>query len=191
MFIKAAAASALFASAVAAPVEKRATCPPIHVFGARETTAPAGYGSAGTVVKLILNAHPGATAEAINYPAAGGTDAAYASSVQAGAQAVASQINTFNTECPSTLLVYVGYSQVSVRCNARKLTSWAEFESRRVLKSQMTPCVAAATQMMASPIPIRLSALPQAMLSKRSSGWVILATHPESRSTTALLPQAA
>jgi acetylxylan esterase len=65
-------------TAMAAPLEKRA-CPNIHIFGARETTAPAGYGSAGTVVNLILNAHPGSTAEVINYPAAGGNS--YGSSV--------------------------------------------------------------------------------------------------------------
>jgi acetylxylan esterase len=93
---------------MAAPLEKRA-CPNIHIFGARETTAPAGYGSAGTVVNLILNAHPGSTAEVINYPAAGGNS--YASSVQAGVKAVINQINSFAASCPNTQLVYVGYSQ--------------------------------------------------------------------------------
>lgn len=83
--LKAAAiASTLIAGAIAAPLEERAACPNIHVFGARETTAPAGYGSSGTFVNLILNAHPGATSEAIVYPAAGGTNAQYAASVQAG-----------------------------------------------------------------------------------------------------------
>jgi hypothetical protein len=82
--LKAAAiTTALIASTIAAPLEKRA-CPNIHVFGARETTAPPGYGSSGTFVNLILNAHPGATSEAIVYPAAGGTNAQYAASVQAG-----------------------------------------------------------------------------------------------------------
>ena len=108
--------TALFAlvagTALAAPLEERQSCPQIHIFGARETTAPAGYGSAGTVVNLILNAHPGSTAEAINYPAAGGTNAAYASSVQAGVQAVASAVKSFASRCPSTELVLVGYSQV-------------------------------------------------------------------------------
>lgn len=98
----------LMGSSMAAPLKKRA-CPNIHIFGARETTAPAGYGSAGTVVNLILNAHPGSTAEVINYPAAGGNS--YASSVQAGVQAVTNQINSFAASCPNTQLVYVGYSQ--------------------------------------------------------------------------------
>ena len=110
----------LLAQAVSAsPVgklEERA-CPGIHVFGARETTASPGYGSAGTVVNLILNSHSGSTAEAINYPACGGQSScgsiSYANSVIQGINAVVSQVNTFNQNCPSTKLVLVGYSQVS------------------------------------------------------------------------------
>jgi acetylxylan esterase len=101
----------LGSTVMAAPTEhlsKRA-CPNIHVFGARETTVPSGYGSAGTVVNLILNAHPGATAEVIDYPATGGDS--YASSVQAGVKAVTNQINAFAAQCPDAQLVYVGYSQ--------------------------------------------------------------------------------
>ncbi|KAL4897337.1 cutinase [Aspergillus ambiguus] len=101
----------LVGSALAAPGEpaKRQSCPNIHVFGARETTAPAGFGTAGTVVDLILNAHPGATSEAIDYPATG--DDAYASSVQQGVQAVADQVSAFVGNCPDTQIVLVGYSQ--------------------------------------------------------------------------------
>lgn len=97
-------------------LEERA-CPSIHVFGARKTTASPGYGSAGTVVNLILNSHSGSTAEAINYPACGGQSScgsiSYANSVIQGINAVVSQVNTFNQQCPSTKLVLVGYSQVS------------------------------------------------------------------------------
>lgn len=118
MLYNTAIALLLAGSALASPVSLDARqsggCPNIHVFGARETTAPAGYGSAGTFVNLILNAHPGATAEAINYPAAGNTNAAYASSVQAGIQAVTNQINSFASRCPNTQLVYVDYSQVGL-----------------------------------------------------------------------------
>jgi acetylxylan esterase len=108
-----AAASLAVSPALGNPIQERQSCPNIHVFGARETTAPAGYGSAGTFVNLILNAYPGSTAEAITYPAAGGTNAAYASSVQQGTQNIANQINNFNKQCPNTKLVVVGYSQVS------------------------------------------------------------------------------
>jgi acetylxylan esterase len=98
-------------------VEERQSCPNIHVFGARETTAAPGYGTAGVVVDLVLNAHPGATSEAIVYPACGGQsscgDVSYASSVLQGVAAVASAVNSFNSRCPSTQLVLVGYSQVS------------------------------------------------------------------------------
>ncbi|KAF7347136.1 Acetyl xylan esterase [Mycena venus] len=92
-----------------------AQCPNVHVFGARETTVPPGYGTAGTVVTSIQNAFPGATAEAINYPACGGQascgDVSYANSVIQGVAAVANQVNSFNSQCPNTVLVLVGYSQ--------------------------------------------------------------------------------
>lgn len=90
-------------------------CPDIHVFGARETTVPPGYGTSAVVVDLVLAAYPGSTSEAIVYPACGGQAScgyvSYASSVLQGVAAVASQVNTFNTACPSTQLVLVGYSQ--------------------------------------------------------------------------------
>ena len=88
---------------------RQSSCPGIHVFGARETTASPGFGSAGTVVTSILSAHSGATSEAIDYPAAGGSS--YGTSVQAGVKAVASQVTTFAQQCPDAQIVLVGYSQ--------------------------------------------------------------------------------
>jgi acetylxylan esterase len=103
----------LLAGTLAIPVDdlKRQSCPAIHIFGARETTASPGYGSAGTVVNYILNAHPGSTAEAINYPASG-SNPSYSESVREGTAAVVSQVSSFASRCPNTELVLVGYSQV-------------------------------------------------------------------------------
>jgi len=104
--------------ALASPLDledRQAACPKVHVFGARETTAPAGYGTAGTVVNLVLGAYSGSNAEAINYPACGGQSscggASYGNSALQGTAAVASAVNAYNTKCPTTQLVLVGYSQ--------------------------------------------------------------------------------
>ncbi|KUJ08256.1 acetylxylan esterase [Mollisia scopiformis] len=87
----------------------------IHVFGARETTAPQGYGTAATVVNLLMGAHSGTTDEALVYPACGGQSAcggvSYANSAAQGTTAVAKAVNSFNQKCPDTKLVLVGYSQ--------------------------------------------------------------------------------
>ncbi|KAF7558262.1 hypothetical protein G7Z17_g41 [Cylindrodendrum hubeiense] len=102
-------------AATAIPEKRQQSCPGIHVFGARETTVSPGYGSAGTVVNLILNAYSGSTSEAIVYPACGGQSScggvSYANSVVAGTNAVATAVNSFNSRCPTTKLVLVGYSQ--------------------------------------------------------------------------------
>lgn len=119
MFTKASAALLLAQLAVASPVDpvKRATCPGVHVFGARETTVSAGYGSSATVVNLVLNTYSGSTAEAISYPACGGQSScggiSYADSVKQGVAAITTAVNNYNAQCPSTQLVIVGYSQVS------------------------------------------------------------------------------
>lgn len=116
MLFNLASAGLLASAAIASPILERQSCPPIHIFGARETTASPGYGSAGTVVTSILNAHQGATAEAITYPACGGQSScggiAYASSVSQGQTAVVNAVSAFAKKCPSTELVLVGYSQV-------------------------------------------------------------------------------
>lgn len=67
-----AASALLLAHCGASPIaalKARQSCPEVHVFGARETTAPTGYGTAGVVVDLVLGAYSGATKEAIDYPA--------------------------------------------------------------------------------------------------------------------------
>jgi acetylxylan esterase len=115
------ALSSLFGSILATPLdlglEKRQSCPSVHVFGARGTTVPPGYGLTITIVNEILSAYPGSTSEAITYPACGGQSscggASYSSSVAQGIQAVASAVNAYNSKCPQTKLVLIGYSQVS------------------------------------------------------------------------------
>ncbi|KAG4434175.1 carbohydrate esterase [Cadophora sp. M221] len=111
------AASALAASAIASPLQDRAACPGVHVFGARETTASPGYGSSSTVVNKILAGYAGSTAEAISYPACGGQascgGASYSQSVTAGVNAAVTAVNNYASSCPSTKIVLVGYSQGS------------------------------------------------------------------------------
>ncbi|KAJ7640165.1 putative acetyl xylan esterase [Mycena rosella] len=110
MTIRAASLILLFGATLAA-----AQCAQVHIFGARETTAPPGYGTAASVVSSIISAFPGATGEVINYPACGGQAScggvSYASSAVQGVAAVASQVNAFNSQCPNAVLVLVGYSQ--------------------------------------------------------------------------------
>ncbi|KAK4459452.1 family 5 putative carbohydrate esterase [Cladorrhinum samala] len=107
--------SAIVSGSPVEAVEKRQSCPSIHVFGARETTVSPGYGTAGVVVNLVLQAYPGATSEAIVYPACGGQASCggvqYGDSARQGTNAVASAVNSFNQRCPSTQIVLVGYSQ--------------------------------------------------------------------------------
>lgn len=113
--------SLLAASGLAIPVEvdieKRIDCPSVHIFGARGTTVPPGYGLTSTVINDLLSSYSGSTSEAISYPACGGQascgGASYSSSVAQGIKAVASAVNSYNTKCPSTKLVLIGYSQVS------------------------------------------------------------------------------
>jgi len=108
----------LATQALASPsilAERQGNCPSVHIFGARETTAPAGYGTSQSIVQAVQQAHPGATAEAINYPACGGQSQCggiqYGDSVKQGTAAAARAINAFNQRCPETQIVLVGYSQ--------------------------------------------------------------------------------
>ncbi|KIH91129.1 acetyl xylan esterase (Axe1) [Sporothrix brasiliensis 5110] len=91
------------------------TCPPVHIFAARETTAPAGYGTSKGLVDMVVRANSGATSEAIVYPACGGQSscggASYDSSASQGTAAVVKAVTALNTQCPDTKIVLIGYSQ--------------------------------------------------------------------------------
>lgn len=112
------AAAAISISMVAAnPVELvgRQACPKVYVFGARETTAPAGYGTSQGLVNQVKQAYPGAGSEAIVYPACGGQSqcggVSYDNSATQGTAAVVKAVTAYNQKCPDTQIVLIGYSQ--------------------------------------------------------------------------------
>ncbi|KAF2726549.1 cutinase [Polyplosphaeria fusca] len=117
MKITAAAALSLAGLAAANPVDldERQGCPKVYVFGARETTAPAGYGTSQGLVNQIKSAYSGAGSEAINYPACGGQSqcggVSYDNSASQGTAAVVKAVTAYNQKCPDTQIVLVGYSQ--------------------------------------------------------------------------------
>ncbi|KAK5626106.1 hypothetical protein RRF57_001821 [Xylaria bambusicola] len=98
----------LVATATANPVglEQRQNCPGVFVFGARETTAPPGFGTSGGLVNMVTAANPGSQSSAINYPACGGQASCggvdYNSSANQGTAAVISAVNDLNRRCPNT-----------------------------------------------------------------------------------------
>ncbi|KAI8624505.1 carbohydrate-binding module family 1 protein [Xylariaceae sp. FL1651] len=102
-------------SASPAELAERQSCPNVYVFGARETTAPAGYGTAGGLVNQVLAAYPGSQSAAISYPACGGQSTcggvSYDSSAQQGTTAVIQAVTSLNSRCPNTKIVLIGYSQ--------------------------------------------------------------------------------
>lgn len=96
--------------------ERQASCPKIHVYGARETTVPQGYGTSQGMVNMVVQAYPGTTSEAIVYPACGGQSqcggVSYENSATQGTAAVVRAVTSFNQRCPDTKIVLIGYSQV-------------------------------------------------------------------------------
>ncbi|KAK3935285.1 acetylxylan esterase precursor [Diplogelasinospora grovesii] len=103
------------ASSSPVELEERQSCPKVHVYGARETTVPQGYGTSKGLVDMVVQAYPGATSEAIVYPACGGQSncggVSYENSASQGTQAVLKAVTDFNKKCPDTKIVLIGYSQ--------------------------------------------------------------------------------
>jgi len=116
MKVSAVALPLLAGLASSSPLEERQSCPKVHVFGARETTVPQGYGTSQGLVNMVTQAYAGSTKEAIVYPACGGQSncggASYESSASQGTAAVVKAVTALNKKCPDTKIVLIGYSQV-------------------------------------------------------------------------------
>ncbi|CAI7677700.1 unnamed protein product [Penicillium manginii] len=85
------------------------TCAPVHLFVARGTSESPGDGSIGSLADLVLHANPGATQEAIDYPAL--PFPVYITDVGIGIKAVTDQFARYTSSCPDSTLVLIGYSQ--------------------------------------------------------------------------------
>lgn len=84
-------------------------CAPIHLFVARGTSESPGDGSIGSLADLVLQQNPGATKEAIDYPAL--PFPVYIADVGIGIKAVTDQFTNYTSSCPDSSLVLIGYSQ--------------------------------------------------------------------------------
>lgn len=85
-----------------------ADCAPIHLLVARGSTEPPGYGQLNSLATKIIQNNPGATKEAIDYPA---KLQPYPPSVSAGVIAVKKQLSSYVEKCPDSKIVLLGYSQ--------------------------------------------------------------------------------
>ncbi|KAJ5414748.1 cutinase [Penicillium cosmopolitanum] len=85
------------------------TCAPVHLFVARGTSESPGDGSIGSLADLVLQGNPGATQEAIDYPAL--AFPVYIADVSIGIKAVTDQFARYTSSCPDSTLVLIGYSQ--------------------------------------------------------------------------------
>ena len=84
------------------------SCALVHIFVARGTYEPPGTGAMGSLADLVVQSHPAATVEAIDYPA--GADP-YIPSVNQGIDAVTNQLTNYASKCPQSQIVLMGYSQ--------------------------------------------------------------------------------
>ena len=102
---------ATLAAAMPITMAPRATCySGVYVIGARGTDEDAGFGSTGTVVTSILAAIPGSGSVAVDYPASA-IDPLYPSSVIDGINALITLVTDYESACPGSEIVLVGFSQ--------------------------------------------------------------------------------
>lgn len=83
-------------------------CAPVHIIVARASTEPAGEGMIGSLSRSIKTSIPGATSEAVSYPAA---LAPYGPSEIKGVAAAKAQLTAYVQKCPQSKMVLMGYSQ--------------------------------------------------------------------------------
>jgi hypothetical protein len=137
-------------------------------------------------VNSILSAYSGSTSEAISYPACGGQSScggvSYSSSVAQGIQAVASAVNSYNSQCPQTKLVLVGYSQVSDESHHSNhkcsFLTWLNASQRGV--RLWTQRCAVAVSLTRGTLTLRFHwHLPLSIWSRRPFSWVTLSSKPD------------
>jgi hypothetical protein len=89
--------------------ERQGGCAPVHILVARGSAEPEGEGSTGRLSTTLKRSIPGATSEAINYPA---KLSPYPQSEAQGVQACKNQMTAYAKRCPQSKVVLMGYSQV-------------------------------------------------------------------------------
>jgi acetylxylan esterase len=82
-------------------------CAPVHLIVARGSFEAQGEGIASTFSTTIKRSIPGATSEALVYPAV----MPYSGSMDVGTEKMKQAIAKWTKSCPQTKLVLVGYSQ--------------------------------------------------------------------------------
>jgi Cutinase len=99
---------------VATPIQNADSCAPVHLIVARGSDEPQGEGLIGALAKKVKSNIPGATDEALVYPASNVSPLdKYIESMGNGTVALKEAITHYATNCPKSKLVLLGYSQVS------------------------------------------------------------------------------
>lgn len=83
----------------------------VHIIVARASNEPPGEGIIGPVASMVEARIPGSDSEAIVYPA---LLLPYMPSEDTGTTAMLSAISSYVGRCPSTMIVLMGYSQVTL-----------------------------------------------------------------------------
>jgi hypothetical protein len=82
-------------------------CAPVHLIVARASGEAPGEGTIASLSTLLKQKIPGATSEALNYPA----KMPYSGSIPVGVANMKTAIAKYTTACPTGKLVLLGYSQ--------------------------------------------------------------------------------